>query len=62
MKSALTDHASQENHMINWAKSTLDGAQPHRLNRDQGNHMYTDKNNYTSSQKMAPQLSHLCDC
>jgi len=32
-KSALTDHANQENHTINWSKATLANREPDRLTR-----------------------------
>ena len=32
-KSALTDHATQENHVINWAKATVVDRESHRPTR-----------------------------
>jgi len=32
-KSALTDHANQENHTINWSKATVIDREPYRLTR-----------------------------
>ena len=62
-KSALTDHATQENHVINWSQATVIDRQPERFTRwiKEAIHIRKEGQQAMNRDEGSYQLSHACD-
>ena len=62
-KSALTDHATQENHVINWSQATLIDREPERFTRwiKEAIHIWKEGQQAMNRDEGGYQLSHAYD-
>jgi len=62
-KSALTDHATQENHVINWSQATVIDRQPERFTSwiKEAIHIRTEGQQAMNRDEGSYQLSHAYD-
>ena len=62
-KSALTDHATQENHVINWSQATVIDREPERFTRwiKEAIHIRKEGQQATNRHEGSYQLSHAYD-
>ena len=60
-KSALTDHAKQENHTINWSRATVIDREPDRLTRLIKDAIYIPKEGAQSTKAAINSVTHTTD-
>jgi len=63
-KSALTDHATQENHVINWSQATVIDREPKHFTRwiKEAIHIRKEGQQAMNHDEASYQLSHAYDC